>query len=244
MRYAILSDVHSNLAALETVLRRLESEDIDRFVCLGDTVGYGASPNECSEMVRSLDPVIVRGNHDVAAITPGAEEWFTPAASECILWTRRQLTEENREFLLGLEPSGQAGPAQICHGALFDPDYYTSTPHDAAMSFEVMSRQLCFFGHTHYAEWFTEDSLGRLPIQHPMPAGGVLQIHPQKRYLVNPGAVGQPRDGNSQASYAVWDTEALTITIHRAPYNIRDTQERMEAAGLPWNMSARLMMGV
>ena len=244
MRYAVLSDIHGNLTALETTLRRLERESIDGFLCLGDTVGYGPSPNECCELIRSLDPIIVRGNHDHAAVTPGIERWFTPAARACILWTREQLTQQNRDFLLGLEPLGEAQGAHLCHGSMFESDYYTTTVEDAARSFCEMSRPLCFFGHTHYAEWFTEGRDGALPIEHPMPEGGALLAQANRRYLINPGSVGQPRDGNSQASYAVWDTEANTIAIHRVPYNIAATQRGMEAAGLPWNMSTRLTMGV
>ncbi len=244
VRYAILSDIHSNLPALEAVQDRLASEGIDRVICLGDTVGYGAFPNECCDTVRSLDPVIVRGNHDYAAIEPGAERWFTPAASKCVLWTREQLTEENRQYLLGLEPFAAVEGAHICHGALFDSDYYTTTPREAAGSFRVMTEPLCFFGHTHYAEWFTESAPEGMPVQHPMADGGTLETIPGRRYMINPGAVGQPRDGNSQAAYAVWDTELRTVSLQRVAYNIKAAQEKMEMAELPWNMAARLTMGV
>jgi len=244
VRYAVLSDVHANLPALETVLSRLSRERIDRFLCLGDTVGYGASPNECCEAIRELDPVIVRGNHDEAAVTVGAEQWFTPAARACILWTREQLTEENREFLQGLEPFAQVAGAQLCHGSLFDPDYYTTTPQEALLSLERMSEPLCFFGHTHYAEWFVESATGDLPVQIAMTGGGLLSPEAGRRYLINPGGLGQPRDGNSQTSYAIWDTDAGTIAIHRAPYNISAAQARMRDAGLPWSMSERLLLGV
>lgn len=243
MRYAILSDIHSNLAALEAVLKRLERERVDGFICLGDVVGYCASPNECCEHIRELNAVVVRGNHDLAAVTPGTEEWFTPAARKCILWTREQLTADNRDFLHALPPLAELAGAHLCHGAVFDPDFYTTTPHEALLSFAAMVLPVAFFGHTHYAEWFTQNGPGHMPAQHRMPEGGLLTIEQGRRYLVNPGAVGQPRDGNSQAGYAVWDTEAGAVALCRVPYNIHDTQQRMEEAGLPWSMSARLVMG-
>ncbi len=243
MRYAILSDIHGNLPALEAVLRRLEREAVDGFLCLGDTVGYGPFPNECCELVRDLEPQIVRGNHDEAAVTEGAEEWFTPAARECILWTREQLTGENVEFLLSLHPFVDVEGAHLCHGSLFDPDYYTTTAREAEFSLERMTAALCFFGHTHYAEWFVGGD-GELPMQVSVVHGGILKMAPGKRYLVNPGGLGQPRDGNSQTSYAIWDTEAATVEVHRAPYNVSATQARMRDCGLPWSISERLMMGV
>lgn len=244
MRYAILSDIHSNLPALEAVLSGLQHESIERFICLGDTVGYGASPNECCDIVRDLSPLIVRGNHDVAAVAPGQERWFTPPARACIEWTRGELSEPNRQFLLGLQPSEQTEGAHLCHGALFDPDYYTTTPSDAALTFDTMSLPLCFIGHTHYAEWYTQDASGAPPIRHPMTEGGFLHIAQGSRYIINPGAVGQPRDGNSRAAYAIWDTERQTVELHRTAYNIKAAQEKMATADLPWNMSQRLKMGV
>lgn len=244
MRYAIVSDIHSNMPALEAVLTRLERESIDRYVCLGDLVGYGASPNECCDVMRALKPAIVRGNHDHAAVHPGGERWFTPAARMCILWTREQLTDKNREFLLGLQPFVDIEGAHLCHGSLFDADYYTTTPFEAAASLRVMTLQLCFFGHTHYAEWFYENPGHDRPDRGAAPDGARILLEPGTRYMINPGAVGQPRDGNSQAAYAVWDDEEQTVSLCRVPYNVREAQRRMEEAQLPWNMAERLMIGV
>lgn len=244
LRYAIISDVHSNLPALEAVLKRLQGQSIDRYLCLGDTVGYGAFPNECCEMIRGLDPIIVRGNHDYAAVAPGQEEWFTPAARACILWTREQLEPANREFLAALEPYVNLDNAHLCHGALVEPDYYTTTPHEALLSFKLMDRPLCWFGHTHYMEWYAQTADHEVPMAHPAPEGAALRITEGVRYMINPGAVGQPRDGNSQAGYAVWDTDAAEISLERVPYNVRAAQDQMQQAGLPWNMAGRLSMGV
>jgi len=195
-------------------------------------------------MVRALDPVIVRGNHDAAAVTPGAELWFTPAAKTCILWTRELLSQENRDFLLALPPAEVEDDAHLCHGALFDPDYYTTTTREAAASMQVMALPLCFFGHTHYAEWFVSNGDEALPEQFPAPQGDEIRLQPGNAYMINPGSVGQPRDGNSQAGYAVWDTEAQTVVLHRVSYNVSATQRKMDDEGLPRSMSERLMMGV
>ncbi|NSW55960.1 MAG: metallophosphoesterase family protein [Armatimonadetes bacterium] len=244
MRHAIISDIHSNLPALESVLARLNREGIDHYICLGDLVGYGASPNECCDIVRALEPSIVRGNHDYAAVQPGGERWFTPAARACILWTRDQLTDVNRDFLGSLKPFVDIPGAHLCHGSLFDADYYTTTPFEAAASLRVMTQQLCFFGHTHYAEWFSSRAGQERPDQFAAPDGATLRLEDGAKYMVNPGAVGQPRDGNSQAGYAIWDDVTHEIILCRVPYNIRAAQEKMEQAGLPWNMAERLNIGV
>lgn len=243
MRYAVLSDIHGNLPALEAVLDRLRRDAVQRIICLGDIVGYGASPNECCDRLRDYDLIAVQGNHDRAAVEPGEERWFTPAARECILWTREQLTRRNQVFLRSLPTQAMTPEAHLCHGSLFDPDYYTTNPFEAAASLERMTLDICFLGHTHYAEWFAQAGESRLPVQHTAVMGAVIRLEAGRRYLVNPGSVGQPRDGNSKASYAVWDTEARTVEIHRVPYNIAAAQDLMEAADLPWSMSARLSYG-
>ena len=244
MKYGILSDIHANLPALTAVLDRLQVEPVDAFLCLGDLVGYGASPNECCDLVRGLKASVVRGNHDLAAVSPGEERWFTPAASFCVVWTREQLSAENRQFLSDLAPDAEVGQAHLCHGSLFDPDCYTTTVREADFTMRLMHLPVCFLGHTHYAEAYVKGDGDRLPAQRPMPQGGVVLLEPGKQVMVNPGAVGQPRDGNSMAAYAVWDTDAAQITLHRVPYNVRAAQENMAAAGLPKSMSARLMLGV
>ncbi|MHB8996251.1 MAG: metallophosphoesterase family protein [Armatimonadota bacterium] len=244
MKYAILSDIHSNLPALTRVLAECEQLAISDFLITGDIVGYGAEPNECCELVRGLRATVIRGNHDEAAIRPGKEEWFTAAAKACILWTREVLTPDNLEFLEQLRPSYHLEGAHICHGSLPDPDLYTTTPQDAVLTFRLMAEPLCFIGHTHYAEWYTNRQDNRLPSQHARPEGGEVQLVPERQYIVNAGAVGQPRDGNSQASFAIWDTEVRLVTICRLSYDIAAAQQRILDAGLPANMAERLKFGV
>lgn len=245
MRYAVLSDIHSNLIALRAVLAELDDAEIDRYLCLGDIVGYGARPNQCCDLIREREAICVRGNHDEAAVHPEKAEWFTAPARACILWTREQLREDNLEFLADLPPRKIVDDAvTICHGSVPDPDHYTVTPVDAILSFREMKTPVAFFGHTHYAEWFVDTGDGQLPVEHPLPSGGSAQLDPEKRYLANPGAVGQPRDGNELASYAIYDDEACEIVIHRVAYDIAKAAMQMQEAGLPEAMHARLWMGV
>jgi len=244
VRYGVISDIHGNLVALERVLEVLNERDVGRYLCLGDIVGYGARPNECCDLVRELDGVSVVGNHDAAACRPGKERWFTPAARACILWTREVLTETNREFLSSLQTRATVGGAELCHGSLADPEAYVTMPVETLSSFALMEEQVCFFGHTHYAEWFVQSEAERLPVQLSASAGGRFELVPEHKYMVNPGAVGQPRDRNSQASFAIYDAEAGTVEIVRVGYDVATTQRQIIAAGLPENMAARLLMGV
>lgn len=245
VRYAVLSDIHSNLIALRAVLAEAAEAEVDRYLCLGDIVGYGARPNQCCDLIREIGALCVRGNHDEAAVNPEKAEWFTAPARACILWTRKQLREDNLHFLRDL-PRREIidDTITICHGSVPDPDYYTVTPNDATISFRTMTTPLAFFGHTHYAEWFTDNGDGEAPVEHPLPAGGSLRVSGDRRYLVNPGAVGQPRDGNELASFAVYDDEACEIVIHRVAYDIAKAALQMQEAGLPEAMHARLWMGV
>lgn len=244
MRYAILSDIHANQHALRRVLDDAERLRIDHFIVCGDLVGYGAQPNECCELIRELNAVMVRGNHDEAAVRPGKEEWFTTAARACILWTREVLDEGHLEFLRELPPTRQIPGAHVCHGSLPDPDLYTTTPLEAMATVTVMEEQCCFLGHTHVAEWYTYRSDNRPPTQHPRPEGGKFELVEGRMYVVNPGGVGQPRDGNSQASYAVWDSEAHAIEIRRISYDIAGAQRLIFEAGLPQSMAERLRYGI
>ncbi|MFP4248644.1 MAG: metallophosphoesterase family protein [Armatimonadota bacterium] len=245
MRYAVLSDIHSNLIALRAVLAELADAEIDRYLCLGDIVGYGARPNQCCDLMRELDAICVRGNHDEAAVNPEKAEWFTAPARACIRWTREQLREDNLQFLRELPRREIVDDAiTICHGSVPDPDHYTVTPVDAMMSFREMTTPVAFFGHTHYAEWFVDTGDGQLPVEHPLPTGGSTLLSSEHRYLINPGAVGQPRDGNELASFAIYDDEAREVVIRRVGYDIASAVLQMQEAGLPEAMHARLWMGV
>ena len=243
MRYGIIADIHGNLPALEEVLRVLAEADVDTYLCLGDIVGYGARPNECCELMRKLEAVCIRGNHEEAVLRVGLEDWFNPDARACLIWTREQLTEANREFLASLPVSREVSDLTLCHGSLLDPNWYITSPEEALPSLAAMSGALAFFGHTHYAEWFVQTSPGQRPRQHHHPEGGVCRLAADHKYLVNPGAVGQPRDRNPEAAFAVYDEEAGRIELQRMPYDITAAQEQMDVAGLPPAMALRLSLG-
>ena len=244
MRYALLSDIHANILALDKVIAEAEHQGVDKFICLGDIVGYGARPNECCDRLRELDAIVVRGNHDEGAVVEGKELQFTLSARECIIWTRAVLTDENLTYLRGLQPFGRLDGAHLCHGGLSDPDFYTTSPSEAMHSFSLMEESCCFIGHTHYAEWYVSRRDGRLPSQHQRPQGGELEMVAGRSYIINPGSVGQPRDSNSQASFAVWDSDQSKVTILRVSYDTEAARQQIIDAKLPPSMANRLIYGV
>lgn len=243
MRYGIISDVHGNMAALERVLEYMDGRDVKKCLCCGDIVGYGAHPNECCDMMRQHDCVCVMGNHDEAAWRPEKDRWFTAVARSCIEWTRKVLTTENMEFLSELPRTVTVDDIQICHGSLPDPDAYVHDPYTAARTFDAMDGRVCFFGHTHCTSWFVQDEPGALPSQYSNPGGCTIEIHTDSRYMINPGAVGQPRDGNSQAACAIYDTDEQIVTIKRLGYDVEAAQSAIIDAGLPREMASRLSVG-
>ncbi len=245
MRYAVISDIHGNLPALERVVAEIDHAAVDAILCLGDIVGYGAFPNECCQLLRDLGATAVRGNHDEAAVRPGKEAWFTAAARACILWTREVLTEDNRAFLANLKPRLRLDDITLCHGSYLDPDFYTTTPREAMLTFRVLDTPICLFGHTHYAEWFeyhTDDD--DLPMEFFATHGGAVEIRDNVLYMINPGAVGQPRDGNPRAAYGILDTDQRRFEFHRVEYDIARAQNAIIRAGLPQAMAARLSVGI
>ena len=245
MRYAVISDVHSNVVALEAVLEDLATAAIDHYLCLGDVVGYGPRPNQCCDIIRDLGAACIRGNHDEAAVDLAKAEWFTAPARACIIWNREQLRDDNLDFLASLQPMQVVeDKVTICHGSVPDPDHYTVTPLDALLSFTAMETRLALFGHTHYAEWFALRPGDSLPAEHPHPLGGTCALQEPLLYLVNPGAVGQPRDGNEQAAYAIYDDQAGEVVLRRVDYEIDRTIAQMKEAGLPDSMWRRLRLGV
>ncbi len=244
MRYGIISDIHSNLEALEVVLEELKQRGAEQYICPGDIVGYGPRPNECCERVRSLEPVAVLGNHDMAAIETGTEDWFNAVARTAAIWTRQALTEENAAYLRGLPAVSIPDDLTVVHGALA-PDLwdYICSPWDAVPTIEAMRTPVCLVGHTHYAEWYERMADAPAPSQVTATDGRTLSLRDGACYVVNPGSVGQPRDGDSRASCALYDDEARTIEIIRKPYNVAGCQEDMLAKGLPAPLAYRLAVG-
>jgi diadenosine tetraphosphatase ApaH/serine/threonine PP2A family protein phosphatase len=256
MRVLLLSDIHSNLEALTAILA--VAPPYDTVWNLGDVVGYGANPNEVIDRVRGLGSVFVRGNHDKACCGADSLEDFNPIASRAAKWTRFMLTPRNTDWLSEM-PAGPVmpdGPEVSCvHGSPLDEDEYVLTLRDAWLPLTKAATRINFFGHTHLQggfatngeEWFRITpqfgSRGAVEYELPLRANG--------RYLINPGSVGQPRDGDWRAAFAIYETAgpedrnpaAQRVTFYRAPYNVKQAQERIVAAGLPDRLATRLREG-
>jgi predicted phosphodiesterase len=246
VRYLILSDIHANIDALEAVLAAAPPAAWDRALVLGDLVGYGAEPNAVVDRIRGLDPLaVIRGNHDKAAcgLDDGAN--FNHVARLAAAWTYEMLTPGNRAYLRAL-PSGPAAiddTIEICHGAPFDEDRYIFDSEDASLALAAASRPLCLFGHTHLPVVFRRGASMFEGYAADPDAIDPLVLAAGVRYLVNPGSVGQPRDGDPRAAFAIFDSAAVSLTLLRAPYPVDVAQRRILSAGLPASLANRLAIG-
>jgi diadenosine tetraphosphatase ApaH/serine/threonine PP2A family protein phosphatase len=243
VRYLILSDIHANHDALDAVFDAAGGA-WDRLLVLGDLVGYGAEPNEVVARVRALDPIaVIRGNHDKAACGLEDGENFNQVARFAAAWTRQQLTPDNRAYLRALPP----GPVtiderlEICHGAPFDEDHYIFDGSDAQRAFGTASRPVCVFGHTHLPVIFKVVA-NQFEVEVPEGAHLVQPLEAGSRYLLNPGSVGQPRDGDPRAGFGIYTTDG-TFTFRRIDYDVSAAQRRISAAGLPQGLANRLAIG-
>ncbi len=240
MRYALISDIHGNLQALEAVLRVLENHQIDQYLCLGDIVGYGANPEECVELVRSLTDKTVAGNHDYAAVGLTDISYFNPYAREAVLWTAEHLSEESKQYLRALPLLLKTGPSTLVHSTPQRPELwdYILSPYDALAAFSYFEGSICFVAHSHRPMMFIQGPRG---LQWDF--SDRVQIHSDSRYIINTGSVGQPRDRNPKACFALCDTEASEVRILRAEYDISGAQAAIRAAGLPEILAERLQYG-
>lgn len=246
MRYLILSDIHSNEEALSAVLARMRRKRYDRVVLLGDVVGYGASPNQVIDRLRALrsSKVCVRGNHDRIVVQPEPGSVFNPLAIKAALWTTQKLTPRSRTFLSAL-PTGPLmvdGAFEICHGSPRDEDAYIFSDYDAFVNFRESRFGVCFFGHSHIPSVFTLTPEG---IQVDVIEGPRVswKLQPGFRYLINPGSIGQPRDRNPDASFAVFDAAERVVHFHRVPYDVEAARRKIHRAGLPAMLGDRLLVG-
>jgi diadenosine tetraphosphatase ApaH/serine/threonine PP2A family protein phosphatase len=237
---AIISDIHGNLEALQTVLEDARREKVDGIVCLGDVVGYGADPNACLELVRKEVSVIVLGNHDAAACNPRLAENFNEVARVAIRWTSEQLTKEHLEFLRGLPYDHVDGDTRYVHASPDDPPawHYILTEQEAWNAFEACPESVCFVGHSHVALRVLLRR-GRLVVMEE----DVVQVAGDDRALLNVGSVGQPRDGDWRASYALWDPAAKRMVARRVEYDLETAARKIRAAGLPEVLAKRLAVG-
>lgn len=239
MRFAVFGDIHANLEALKAVLADLKAQGCTHHVCLGDIVGYNANPHECVELVRSLECPVVKGNHDEQASILDDLTGFNPLAEEAINWTRQQLTDEDKRWLRELRLVRQVRDWTIVHATLDSPHEwaYVFNQLDASASFNYQHTTLCFYGHTHAPRAYVRDgSVKAVPFS-------VLPIELGKKYFLNVGSVGQPRDGDWHASYAIYDLDEKTVTLRRIEYDIYLAQDKIVAAGLPQRLADRLALG-
>jgi predicted phosphodiesterase len=250
VRILLLSDIHANLEALEACMASAPAFDL--VVNLGDIVGYGASPNEVTDRSRDLGKIFVRGNHDKAATGLMDLGDFNPMAAAAAIWTREQLTPENFNWLSAL-PHGPVGldelpEVQLVHGSPNDEDEYIVSLGDALAPLITLTSPLTFFGHTHLqGGFFANGSVadGFRPEYRTLGQAEsvALQLKRGTRYMINPGSVGQPRDGDWRAAFASFDSEAQIVHFHRAPYNLKAAQDRIFAANLPSRLATRLAAG-
>ncbi len=239
MRFAIFSDVHANLEALEAVCADAEEAGCTHFACLGDVVGYNASPHECVERVKALDCPTVKGNHDEQASLFESSRDFNELAEHAIEWTRENLGKEDREWLRDLRLQRQVRDFTIVHATLDTPGQwgYVFNNLDAVTSFTYQHTTVCFFGHTHVPMGFVrDDGVHRVKIDG-------LQIDPTKKYFINVGSVGQSRDGDWRASYCIYDTEKNVVQQRRIKYDLHKAQDKIIKAGLPRLLAERLALG-
>jgi diadenosine tetraphosphatase ApaH/serine/threonine PP2A family protein phosphatase len=246
MRYLVISDIHANLEAFETVLAEAKPLEHDKVLLLGDLVGYGGDPNAICERVRAMQPdALIRGNHDKVGSGVESPEGFNAVARSAIKWTYETLTRENREWLAALP----AGPMivddliEICHGTPFDEDAYVFDDLDALRAMHAARRPLCLFGHTHVqvGHYLSRDQFGLATQDDQRPL--TIKLDTTNRYLVNPGSVGQPRDGDPRAGFGIVDTTAMEMTIYRVEYPIAKAQARILEQGLPDVLAQRLALG-
>lgn len=239
MKFAIIADIHANLEALEAVLADARAQKVTHYACLGDVVGYNANPKECLDIIRDMRMPCVKGNHDEYCSTNGPLEGFNPAAAQAVEWTRRQLSEEDRQWLRDLKYMRLVTSFSIVHATLDAPQRwgYVFDKLAAAASLTYQNTSVCFFGHTHVPVAFVRDSVVR---------GGSyskFKVEPGKKYFVNVGSVGQSRDGVPKATYVIYDLDSQTIELRRLDYDIAKAKAKILAAGLPKRLAERLDLG-
>ena len=241
MRYAIFSDVHSNIEAFQFVLKEIEKLNIDQRLFLGDIVGYGANPNEAIDMLKSSADIILAGNHDYAAVDMTDITYFNPHAKEAILWTKEILKQDHKEYLKKLPVTMVVDNITLAHSSPKEPLmwHYIINTFDAMENLDYFNTPLCFIGHSHYPAIIESDASGRINT----PKDKIIKLNSNSKYIINDGSVGQPRDRNPDASFIVYDSSNMTIEFKRVPYDIKSAQEKMRREGLPEYLIDRLTHG-
>lgn len=239
MKYAIFGDIHANLEALQAVLADAEQQGCTNYVCTGDIVGYASDPNECLKIVREMDCPVVKGNHDEESTLSTSLDGLNPLAKQAMEWTRAQLNEDERDFLKDMKLVRQIADFTIVHATLDTPGSWTyvTNKFDAMASFSYQFTQLCFYGHTHtpriYVKGDSVEALEEIEVN----------LEMGRKYFINVGSTGQPRDGDWRASYVVYDSDNQNVTIRRIDYDIQKAQDKIIESGLPEMLAHRLTLG-
>jgi diadenosine tetraphosphatase ApaH/serine/threonine PP2A family protein phosphatase len=245
VRRLIVSDIHSNLEALEAVLQQADGS-YDEILCCGDVVGYCACPAEVIDWARESVAAIVRGNHDIACCGGGGLKDFNPPARAAAIWTQEQLSEQDLGWLRRM-PEGplRFDGYEIAHGSPEDENQYLVSTADVEWLDRTLMRPLCFVGHTHrQGGWsWQRGGIQRIPAPTPKEPERIVDLDPDYQFLINPGSVGQPRDGDPRAGYALWNSEAHLLALRRVKYNVKVAQMRIVDAGLPHHLAERLAAG-
>jgi predicted phosphodiesterase len=239
VRFAIFSDIHANLEALEAVLQDAQQRSATSYVCLGDVVGYNANPHECVARLQELDCPIVKGNHDEQASLTESSRDFNELAEHAIEWTRTNLSGPDKDWLRDLRLERQVRDFTIVHATLDTPGQwgYVFNNLDAAASFTYQHTAICFFGHTHVPMAFVrDDGVRRINLEQ-------LPIEPGRKYFINAGSTGQPRDGDWRAAYCIYDSDKNVVELHRLKYDLGSAQKKIIKAGLPRLLAERLSLG-
>lgn len=245
MKYLIFSDIHSNLEALEKMLSIKKSSEIDKYLFLGDLVGYGANPNETIELFKTIEKIhYIRGNHDKVVASLESSSLFNPVAAFSAEWSKIQISPQNQQFLKDIK----RGPEivdhfiTLCHGSTFDEDYYVFSMFEALESFKFMETQVGFFGHTHFPIIYLlrNDKIDIVPLSKNIK----IKLDPNTRYLINPGSIGQPRDKDPNPSFVLFDSTRKEINFQRFSYNLKKTQRKIREVGLPEILASRLESGI
>ena len=239
MRFALFGDIHANLEALEAVLDDAANQGCTDYVCMGDLVGYNADPAACLEIVRTQNWPVVKGNHDEDASEDHPLEKMNPVAAEALEWTRKQLSDEQRAWLRHIRMVRQVENFTVVHSTLDQPQSWTyvTNKFEAMSNFSYQFTNLCFHGHTHVPRIFIrEDRVTEIE------ETSVI-INPKFKYFINTGSVGQPRDGDWRACYAIYDVPTSTVSFRRVEYDLLTTQQKIRAAGLPEILAERLAAG-
>ena len=245
MRYLIVSDIHANLEGLDAVIEHAQGK-YDQVLCCGDLIGYGADPNAVTDWARQHVSTVVRGNHDKASVGLDDLEWFNPVARAAAVWTQHELTPENADYVRNL-PKGPLvlDGFEVVHGSPLDEDEYLLGPADAGQVFTYLDAPLTFFGHTHVQGGFilNHERIETIDKTPDSEERQVLELDSDCYYLINPGSVGQPRDGDPRAAYLLFNSDERFLIFYRIPYDVGKAQEKIRRAGLPPLLADRLAAG-